>query len=86
MSKMNLKEQLEAYALKQNFAINREYIDRIVTGLEKRQERYGLPICPCRMVTNDPEENKRRSCPCAYHLKEIAAQGHCHCNLFLSGK
>ena len=34
--------------------------------------------CPC--------DTSRGFCPCKEHVKEVAEQGHCHCNLFVQKK
>ncbi len=48
---------------------DREYVDRIITGLEKK-EGY----CPCRVG-----KDESALCPCDEFIKE----GICKCNLFV---
>ncbi|MBI5554435.1 MAG: hypothetical protein HY920_01100 [Elusimicrobia bacterium] len=40
--------------------------------------------CPCRPISGNQEEDKQKICPCKWHKDEIAADGHCHCQLFFS--
>lgn len=57
---------------------NRKIVESIVKSL---MNRHGY--CPCRIITEDKEENKKIICPCFYHKDEIKKDGHCHCNLFV---
>lgn len=75
----------EKYAARSGFRVNpdREQARLIALGLLKNQEKYGKRYCPCRVVTGNAEEDRKIICPCAYHKDEIAAQGQCHCGLFV---
>jgi len=58
-------------------------VDRVVKGLVMRKIKFGYAYCPCRLVMNDLEKDKKIICPCVYHKEEIEREGECHCNLFV---
>lgn len=55
----------------------------LVGAMVKRRETHGEYYCPCRVVTGDPEQDKKIICPCYYHTFELERDGHCHCWLFV---
>jgi ferredoxin-thioredoxin reductase catalytic subunit len=84
------KEILESskkYAKSAGLKLNpdKNIVTAIVIGLVKNKLKYGEPYCPCRVVTGDPEEDKKIICPCVYHKEEIKRWGHCLCRLFVKG-
>jgi len=81
----DLIKEYEEYAQKYGFKLNpnRKIIENIVRGLLKREEKYGCRYCPCRVMTDSEEENKKIICPCVFHKKEIEERGQCICRLFV---
>lgn len=81
MRKMALK-----YISRSSYILNpdEETINTIFEGLAKNKIKYGFAYCPCRLVSGNKEEDRKNICPCIYHKDEIAADGHCHCYLFVS--
>lgn len=63
------KEKLEKQA-KEDGVFLSKHTDNIIKALIRKNGN-----CPCRV---EPV-----SCPCSYRTKEIEAEGHCHCNLFI---
>jgi ferredoxin-thioredoxin reductase catalytic subunit len=59
-------------------------VETIIKGLTMRQIKYGYAYCPCRVVTENVEEDAKIICPCVYHEEEIEKHGICHCRLFVS--
>lgn len=53
-------------------------------GLLKNKERYGMPICPCRMATGKKEVDKLIICPCVYAQGDIEQYNRCFCGLYLN--
>lgn len=80
-----LKEKSKKYAESAGIALNpnEKIVDGIIKGLLRNKEKNGELYCPCRMQTGLKEADKKIICPCAYHLKEIEEDGHCHCLLFV---
>jgi ferredoxin-thioredoxin reductase catalytic subunit len=85
MNKEELKNISQKYADSQGFLLqpDEKILDGILTGLLKREEKFGFRYCPCRIVTRDKEKDKKIICPCIYHKDEIKNDGHCKCRLFL---
>ncbi len=81
-----LIQRYTEYADNQNIILNPDTkrVHTIVRGLLNREERHGATYCPCRVLTGDSKNDKKHVCPCAYHLDEIARDGHCLCNLFVA--
>ena len=84
--KRKVRAQVEDYCRVSGYRLNpdRQTVERVITGLARRLQRYGQPYCPCRVMTGDPEQDKAIICPCIYHREEIARGGTCLCLLFCS--
>lgn len=80
-----VRKMLADYTVYSGYKLNPDTksVDRVVKGLVARTIKYGHAYCPCRLVMNDPEKDKKIICPCAYHKEEIERDGECHCNLFV---
>lgn len=80
-----LIKEMELYAAKNGFRLNpqREEVERLIRGLLENEKKYGKRYCPCRRITGNPEEDRSKICPCAFHKEEIAKGGHCFCGLFV---
>lgn len=83
--RMAIRADLESYVREGRVRFNpdTDLVDRIIAGLAARERKTGMRLCPCRLAKNDPVEDRKIVCPCIYHLDEIAADGHCHCDLFV---
>jgi ferredoxin-thioredoxin reductase catalytic subunit len=83
-----LLDLLKGYADAHSLQLNPHHptLMREVEGLLYNLERYGYIHCPCRVadITGDLVRDKRLSCPCAYHVREIQDVGYCKCELFVS--
>jgi ferredoxin-thioredoxin reductase catalytic subunit len=65
---------------------DKRIVDALIEGLVKRKAKAGDFYCPCRVVTGNPETDRRNVCPCVTHEEEIAETGKCHCGLFVGEK
>ncbi len=76
----------EKYAEKAGYRLNpdQEIVEMILKGLVENKKQYGRQYCPCRSVTGDKEEDRKKICPCHWHKKEIEEDGMCHCQLFVA--
>jgi ferredoxin-thioredoxin reductase catalytic subunit len=61
-------------------------VKALIEGLVRRKQKSGDFYCPCRIVTGNPEADRRNVCPCETHEAEIAETGKCHCALFVGDK
>jgi len=84
--KEEIREWAQKYAMEMGFELNPDTRQRetVLTGLARNEIRFGVPYCPCRLRSGDPEKDREIICPCTYHPDEIKNEGHCHCNLFFS--
>jgi len=80
-----LIEEYKKYAKENGFRLNqnKKAKEIIIKGLLSDEKKYGVRYCPCRKVTGNLEEDKKKICPCAFHHQEIKGQGHCLCGLFV---
>ena len=75
----------QEHARKNGFRLNpdRKVVERLVMGLLANEKKYGVRYCPCRRITGNPEEDRKKICPCHWHKEEIEKDGHCCCSLFV---
>ncbi len=80
-----LIREYQEYAQKNGFSLNpnRKVVEGIVRSLLEREKKFGQRFCPCRRITQNPEEDKKIICPCVYHLEELEKDGKCLCGLFV---
>jgi len=83
--KEGIKEFCKAHADDKGFKLQPDpsLLDTILNGLLRNEKKYGYRYCPCRRVSGNKEEDKKKICPCVYHEEEIRNDGHCKCFLFL---
>ncbi|MBN1531511.1 MAG: ferredoxin:thioredoxin reductase [Spirochaetes bacterium] len=73
-------------AEKQGWILNRddEFLDMLLQGLTKNNNRYGYYSCPCRDASGTRREDEDIICPCHYCRPDQAEFGHCYCGLYLT--
>jgi len=49
---------------------------KVVHGLDKSRQKYGVPHCPCSLPGS-------KTCPCETAIEDINKDGHCNCKLFV---
>jgi ferredoxin-thioredoxin reductase catalytic subunit len=83
--KKELENTYQKYADEKGFLLqpDKKILDSILTGLLKKEEKFGYKFCPCRAIKGDPEVDKKIICPCIYHEDEIKNDGQCTCFLFI---
>jgi ferredoxin-thioredoxin reductase catalytic chain len=88
ITRESLLDLLHQYATQHEIQLNPHAptLLREVDGLLENLQNYGYLICPCRMqdITGDLVRDKKISCPCAYHKREIESVGYCKCELFVA--
>ena len=53
-------------------------------GLKTNEDRYGYPLCPCRLASGNFEYDRDIICPCDYRDPDIAQYGSCYCRLYVN--
>jgi len=60
------------------FTNQKEELDWLLEGLATNIERYGYPLCPCRMGTGDIAADRDIICPCDYRDADHEEYGQCY--------
>jgi len=60
-----------------------QFLQDLLEGLRKNEERYGYPSCPCRLATGNLEFDRDIICPCDYRDPDVAEYGTCYCALYM---
>jgi ferredoxin-thioredoxin reductase catalytic subunit len=60
-----------------------EFLNDLLEGLKRNEERYGYPSCPCRLATGKLELDRDIICPCDYRDPDVAEHGACYCALYM---
>ena len=60
-----------------------DFLDDLLEGLSKTEERYGYPSCPCRMATGIFNVDRDIICPCDYRDTDVQEHGACYCSLYV---
>ncbi|PVX26700.1 MAG: ferredoxin:glutaredoxin reductase, partial [Candidatus Bathyarchaeum sp.] len=61
-----------------------ELLQDLLEGLQKNEERYGYPSCPCRLASGNLEIDKDIICPCDYRDPDINDYDQCYCGLYVT--
>lgn len=62
---------------------DKEILQDLLEGLQKNEERYGYPSCPCRLASGKIEYDRDIICPCDYRDPDIEEYGFCYCALYV---
>jgi len=62
---------------------NPDFLNDLLEGLKKNEERYGYPACPCRVASGKLELDRDIICPCDYRDPDVAEFGACYCALYV---
>ncbi len=66
------------------FNDDKERVLELLNALLENKERYGYMVCPCRLASEDREQDRDIICPCVYREADVAEFGSCYCNLYVS--
>lgn len=61
-----------------------EFLNDLLEGLKKNEERYGYPSCPCRIASGVFEFDRDIICPCDYRDPDVLEYGTCYCALYVN--
>ena len=62
---------------------DKEILRDLLEGLQKNEERYGYPSCPCRLASGKIEFDRDIICPCDYRDPDVEEYGFCYCALYV---
>ena len=60
-----------------------DFLNDLLEGLKRNEERYGYPSCPCRLASGNFELDRDIICPCDYRDPDVAQHGCCYCALYV---
>jgi ferredoxin-thioredoxin reductase catalytic chain len=61
-----------------------QLLQDLLEGLQKNEERYGYPSCPCRLASGKMELDRDIICPCDYRDPDVVEHDQCYCSLYVS--
>ncbi len=61
-----------------------DLLQAFLEGLKVNEERYGYPLCPCRLASGNFEFDRDIICPCDYRDPDVAQYGACYCRLYVN--
>ncbi len=61
-----------------------ELLQAFFEGLKTNEDRYGYPLCPCRLASGKFEYDRDIICPCDYRDPDVAQYGACYCRLYVN--
>lgn len=80
-----VRQRVEADARTYGYYLNPkpEFLQSLLEGLKRNEERYGYPSCPCRLASGKFEFDRDILCPCDYRDPDVAEFGTCYCALYV---
>jgi len=80
-----VRQRAEADARTYGYHLNPdpEFLQSLLEGLKKNEERYGYPSCPCRLASGKFEFDRDIICPCDYRDPDVEEFGACYCGLYV---
>jgi ferredoxin-thioredoxin reductase catalytic subunit len=61
-----------------------DLLEMFIEGLKTNEERFGYPVCPCRLGTGNLDIDRDIICPCDYRDPDVAQYGACYCRLYVN--
>jgi ferredoxin-thioredoxin reductase catalytic chain len=61
-----------------------DLLQMFLEGLKTNEDRYGYPVCPCRLGTGNLDLDRDIICPCDYRDPDVAQYGACYCRLYVN--
>ena len=61
-----------------------DLLQMFIEGLKTNEERYGYPLCPCRLSSGNLDLDRDIICPCDYRDPDVAEYGACYCRLYVN--
>ncbi len=62
---------------------DQKFLRDLLEGLVRNEERYGYPLCPCRLASGKLEFDRDIVCPCDYRDPDVEEFGCCYCALYV---
>jgi len=87
-AEISMLKCITSIAIKKHLHLNPDtrVVNTVIRGLVRNKEKYGRPLCPCKVRTGDDEIDRNIECPCTTMVEDVNKNGHCKCNLYFSGE
>jgi ferredoxin-thioredoxin reductase catalytic subunit len=81
----HVRQRAESDAKTYGYYLNPDpdFLKDLLEGLKKNEERYGYPLCPCRLASGKFEFDRDVICPCDYRDPDVIEFGACYCALYV---
>lgn len=83
LDKVRQRAESDAKTYGYNLNPDADFLKDLLEGLQKNEERYGYPSCPCRVASGKLELDRDIICPCDYRDPDVAEFGACYCALYV---
>jgi ferredoxin-thioredoxin reductase catalytic subunit len=80
-----VQQRAESDARSRGYYLNPDesFLNDLLEGLKKNEERHGYPSCPCRLASGNFDFDKDIICPCDYRDPDVEEFGTCYCGLYV---
>ena len=80
-----VRQRAEADARTNGYYLNPDsnFLQSLLEGLKRNEERYGYPSCPCRLASGQFDFDRDIVCPCDYRDPDVSEYGACYCALYV---
>ena len=80
-----VRQRAEADARTYGYYLNPDpnFLQGLLEGLKRNEERYGYPSCPCRLASGNFDFDRDIICPCDYRDPDVVEFGACYCALYV---
>ncbi len=81
-----VRQRTESDAKTYGYFLNPDpsFLQDLLEGLKRNEERYGYPSCPCRLASGKLEIDRDIICPCDYRDPDLGEFEACYCALYVS--
>jgi len=89
MDKEKFIEAIHKFSTNNEFIVNpdKERVKMLLEGIFQNEKNHGLKYCPCRLISEDYEEDLKLVCPCNFITHDTYKEkGECWCGLFVRRK
>ena len=84
LENVRLRAEIDAKTHGYHLTPDPAFLNDLLEGLKKNEERYGYPSCPCRAASGQFELDRDIICPCDYRDPDVEEFGACYCALYVS--
>lgn len=84
IEKVRQRAEMDAKSYGYYLIPDQELLEAFLEGLKANEDRYGYPVCPCRLASGNFEYDRDIICPCDYRDPDVAEYGACYCRLYVN--